>query len=70
MDFFLNADVGIVQMPCPEFFCLGLARGNIHGADYPVVIENTRIRTEMQKNGPNRKRPLEDFPYINVLYEQ
>jgi hypothetical protein len=29
MDFFLNADVGIAQMPGPEFFCLGLARENI-----------------------------------------
>ena len=35
--FFLNADIGIVQMPCPELCCLGLDRGNIHGADSPVV---------------------------------
>lgn len=46
----LNADVGIVQMPCPELCCLGLDRGNACGADSPVVIENTRIRNEMQKN--------------------
>ena len=41
---FLDADVGIVQMPCPELCCLGLDRGNIRGADSPVVVENTRIR--------------------------
>lgn len=53
--FFLNADIGIVQMPCPELCCLGLDRGNIHGADSPVVVENTRIRKEMKKDGANRK---------------
>ena len=53
--FFLNADIGIVQMPCPELCCLGLDRGNIHGADSPVVVENTRIRKEMKEDGANRK---------------
>ena len=45
----------IVQMPCPELCCLGLDRGNIHGADSPVVVENTRIRKEMKEDGANRK---------------
>ncbi len=45
----MDAQVGVVQMPCPELFCLGLDRGNIYGAESPVVIENTRIRKEMQK---------------------
>ena len=45
----LDADIGIVQMPCPELCCLGINRGNKDGADVPVVIENTRIRKEMQK---------------------
>ena len=48
IDYFLNADIGIVQMPCPELFCLGLDRGDLHGADRPVVVENTRIRSEMK----------------------
>lgn len=51
--FFLDSDVGIVQMPCPEFRCLGLDRGNIYGADCPVTTENTRIRKEMCKTAPN-----------------
>lgn len=50
IDFFLNANIGIVQMPCPEFSCLGLDRGNIYGADSPVVVENTRIREKMKEN--------------------
>lgn len=54
VDTFLDADVGIVQMPCPEFSCLGLDRGDIHGAERPVVEENTRIRAEMRKPGPER----------------
>jgi len=36
-------------MPCPEFCCLGLDRGNPGGADSPVVVENTRIREAMKK---------------------
>lgn len=55
VDFFLNADIGIVQMPCPEFFCLGLDRGNIHGIDSEVVVENTRIRSAMKSGGLNVK---------------
>ncbi len=51
--FFLDSDIGIVQMPCPEFRCLGLDRGNIHGAESSVTIENTRIRKEMCKTASN-----------------
>lgn len=39
----MNADIGMVQMPCPELCCLGLDRGNAEGAGSPVVVENTRI---------------------------
>lgn len=40
----LKSNVGIVQMPCPELLCLGLDRGDIHGVERDVVVENTRIR--------------------------
>ena len=52
----LEREVGIVQMPCPELCCLGLDRGDIHGAERPVVVENTRIRRAMEADGPRRKR--------------
>ena len=52
----LDREVGIVQMPCPELCCLGLDRGNVHGAERPVVEENTRIRRAMEKDGPRQKR--------------
>lgn len=45
----MDSGVGIVQMPCPELCCLGLDRGNVLGAESPVVVENTRIRREMRK---------------------
>ena len=52
----LDAQVGIVQMNCPELCCLGLDRGNVHGAERPVVEENTRIRRAMEEDGPRQKR--------------
>ena len=65
---FLDADVGIVQMPCPELCCLGLDRGNIRGADSPVVVENTRIRREMQKTDTYEKlTSLADYVMLQLL---
>ena len=51
----LDAQAGVVQMPCPELCCLGLDRGNIHGADSPVTVENTRIRESLGQDGPRRQ---------------
>ena len=52
----LDHEVGIVQMPCPELCCLGLDRGDVHGAERPVVEENTRIRRAMEEDGLRQKR--------------
>lgn len=49
MTLLLQANVGIIQLPCPELLCLGLNRGDIHGGERPVVVENTRIRGELVK---------------------
>lgn len=54
----LDADVGIVQLPCPELCCLGLDRGNVFGADSPVVVENTRIRAQMLLPDAQKKLSL------------
>ena len=68
IEFFMKADIGIVQMPCPEFCCLGLDRGNIYGANNPVVIENTRIRAEMKKDIPNGQLDqLDDYVVYQIL---
>ena len=52
---FADSKVGVVQMPCPELHCLGLDRGNVNGADSPVVVENTRIRKELLEEKANEK---------------
>lgn len=68
IEFFMKADIGIVQVPCPEFCCLGLDRGNIYGANTPVVIENTRIRAEMKKDIPNGQLDqLADYVVYQIL---
>ena len=47
----IDADIGILQMPCPELNCLGLDRGDVHGGERPVVVENTRIRRALRQPG-------------------
>ena len=55
----LKAQVGIVQLPCPELCCLGLDRGDPKGGERPVVVENTRIRRAMgQPEAAARLREL------------
>ena len=49
------SDVGIVQMPCPELFCLGLDRGNSDGSSSPILEENTRIRKMMSRRSAKGK---------------
>lgn len=49
------SNVGVVQLPCPELNCLGLDRGNINGANSPVVVENTRIRKELLQDEARAK---------------
>jgi predicted secreted protein len=45
----IDAGIGILQMPCPELNCLGLDRGDVHGGERPVVVENTRIRRALKQ---------------------
>lgn len=52
---FLEENVGIVQMPCPELLCLGLDRGDVHGGERPVIVENTRIRGALQTPQPTKR---------------
>ena len=51
----MEAEVGVVQLPCPELCCLGLDRGDEKGAERPVTAENTRIRRELQRGEPARR---------------
>ena len=58
----MDAGVGIIQMPCPELLCLGLDRGDIRGGEREVVVENTRIRGNLNKS--------ESMKIINDLVNQ
>jgi len=54
MEYLSCSRIGIVQMPCPELHCLGLDRGDPRGCERPVVIENTRIRTALDRSASRR----------------
>ncbi len=43
-------DIGMIQLPCPEFLCLGLDRQDKHGANRDLLRENTRIRNLLEKH--------------------
>jgi predicted secreted protein len=47
VDLFVENEIGINQLPCPEFTCLGLDRQDKQGGTRPVLVENTRIRDLM-----------------------
>ncbi|KZL92634.1 CD3072 family TudS-related putative desulfidase [Clostridium magnum] len=49
LNLLIESKVGIIQMPCPEILCLGLDRGDTHGGEREVVVENTRIRHSLEK---------------------
>lgn len=55
VSYLLEHGVGIVQLPCPELLCLGLDRGDLQGAERPVVVENTRIRRAMAQAEPSHR---------------
>ena len=55
VQYFLEHEVGVVQMPCPELCCLGLDRGDERGATRPVAEENTRIRRAMMQPEPRAR---------------
>lgn len=59
----LEANVGVVQMPCPEMNCLGLDRGDPNGAQRPLLKENSRIRCELTRQAGARR-------VLNALVEQ
>ena len=63
----LDADAGIVQLPCPERCCLGLDRGDVRGALRPVTEENTRIRREISQGEPaKRLSVLADYAMYQI----
>lgn len=46
----INAEVGIIQMPCPELLCLGLDRQVETGIQTTVESEDTRVARRMAED--------------------
>lgn len=69
LDLLLQSQVGIVQLPCPELHCLGLDRGDVHGAERPVVVENTRIRESMERPEAIRNLRILVAPLVHQIEE-
>lgn len=68
INFLMQNNIGILQMPCPELCCLGLDRGNPLGASSPVLVENTRIRSAMQqKEIKDKLQKLIDYVMLQIL---
>lgn len=47
VELLLAADVGIVQLPCPELYCLGLDREVSPGTNPSVEAEDSRVAKRM-----------------------
>jgi predicted secreted protein len=54
IDLLSESGVGILQMPCPELICLGLAREYRGLEPPPLLQENTRIRQLMGQESARR----------------
>ena len=46
----IDSDLGLLQMPCPELFCLGLDRQAEKGTKPTVEEEDTRIAYRMAED--------------------
>jgi predicted secreted protein len=46
----IDSDVGLLQMPCPELFCLGIDRQVDQGADTTIESEDTRVAQRMRED--------------------
>lgn len=62
-------DIGIIQLPCPEFLCLGLFRKDMNGSIRELLAENTRIRTLLEKKNNLDKLRLLAKPIVCQLRE-
>jgi predicted secreted protein len=66
MEVFLDAGVGLIQLPCPEFFYLGLDREVIPGAKSTIESEDTRVARRMNEK---QSRELCQQVINNIVYQ-
>lgn len=66
MEVFLEAEVGIVQLPCPEYVYLGLAREAIDGENKTIESEDTRVALRMNEE---KAQKLCHQIVSNIIYQ-
>ena len=68
----IDADIGIIQMPCPEFLYLGLDREVDDGTNPSVEAEDTRIAGRMteEKSQCLCKKIIDDIIYQMMEYRK
>lgn len=65
-DALVAESIGLIQMPCPELFCLGLDRGADDNADRTIGSEDTRVANLMKEEpAQNRCRMMAD----DIVYQ-
>jgi predicted secreted protein len=71
VEFLTAHHIGMIQMPCPEFVCLGLDRGDAEGSKRPLLQENTRIRESLgePRHVATLRRKAEDLVTQTREYE-
>jgi predicted secreted protein len=69
VDLSMDHRIGIVQLPCPEFLCLGLDRGDRNGASRDLLRENSRIRNLMESPENIAKLEIEARKIADQLAE-
>lgn len=62
----LDTGVGIIQMPCPELYCLGLDREADHQANHSIESEDTRVAKRMNED---KSRKICDVIAEEILYQ-
>ncbi|MEI6055790.1 MAG: CD3072 family TudS-related putative desulfidase [Lentisphaerota bacterium] len=68
----LNADIGIIQMPCPELLYLGLDRDVAYGKTHSIESERTRIAERMLEEQAQSlcRKIIEDIIFQITEYQK
>ena len=65
----MDNKIGVIQLPCPELLCLGLARRDENGAKSELLLENTRIRSLMEEKENREQLRIKAQEIVKQLEE-
>lgn len=63
VDLLMNNNIGIIQLGCPELFCLGLNRQDDFGGSRELLQENSRIRDLLETEESQKRIEM----HVNML---